>query len=160
MLTASSERFNCREMKITITDRRKIFAIQKEFSTLFPFLKLEFFAKAGKPGGSASPKPVKESSKTLGECRTIHNNGHITITPGMTVKNLEENFRDVYGLTVQILRKSGKAWLGTTVTDGWSLKEQNEQGAALSNNISQNNHLDRKSKRTSDTSKAKKYFIN
>jgi hypothetical protein len=150
-----------REMKITITDRRKIFAIQKEFSALFPFLKLEFFAKSSKPGGGASTKLVKEPSKTLGDCRTIHNTGELTITPNMTVKSLEQNFRDIYGLTVQVLRKSGKAWLETTVTDGWSLKEQNEQGAALSNNDSRDNTIEKKSRRTTNvTSNAKKYFLN
>ena len=29
-------------MKITLNDRRKIFAIQEEFNTIYPFLKLEF----------------------------------------------------------------------------------------------------------------------
>src|SRR3569832_2278256 len=127
-------------MKITITDRRKIFAIQKEFTTLFPYLKLEFFAKSNKPGRGSSTKLVKEPSKTLGECRTIHNNGTLTITPNMSVRNLEQNFHDIYGLTVQVLRKSGRAWLETTVTEEWSLKEQNEEGAALStSNIEENN---------------------
>ncbi|MEI8136014.1 MAG: hypothetical protein WCH21_01685 [Bacteroidota bacterium] len=75
---------------------------------------------------------MKHSSKTLGECRNIHSKGSITITPNMTVTDLEQNFADVYGLGVQVFRKSGRAWLETTVTDGWTLEEQNKQGAALS----------------------------
>jgi hypothetical protein len=134
-------------MKITITDRRKIFAIQKEFNSLFPYLKLEFFAKSCRPGGSSSQKTVKEPSKTLGECRTVHNNGILTITPNMSVKSLVQNFRDIYGLTIQVLRKSGKVWLETTVTDGWSLKEQNEEGEALSINESEEMIHNKKQKR-------------
>jgi len=62
----------------------------------------------------------------------VHNTGTITIAPGMTVNELEQNFKDVYGLSVQVFRKSGKVWLETTVTDGWSLEEQNRQGEDLS----------------------------
>ena len=119
-------------MKITINDHRKIFAIQEEFNNVFPYLKLEFFSKPHKSGGESAKKFVKHHSKTLGECRTIHSNGEITISPNMTVTELEQSFGDVYGLGVQVFRQSGKVWLETTVTDGWTLEEQNRQGEALS----------------------------
>ncbi len=119
-------------MQVIITDNRKIFAIQEEFSALFPYLKLEFFSKPHDVGAGSAKKLIKHNSKTLGECRTIHNKGKITITPNMTVSDLEQNFGDIYGLGVQVFRKSGRAWLETTVTDGWTLDEQNRQGEALS----------------------------
>jgi hypothetical protein len=119
-------------MKITINDHRKVFAIQEEFNAAFPYLKLEFFLKSNRSGGASSKKLLKHSSHTLGECRTIHNKGVITITPEMTVAELEQRFWEVYGLGIQVLRNSGKAWLETTVTDGWTLEEQNRQGEALS----------------------------
>jgi hypothetical protein len=119
-------------MKLAINDKRKIFAIQDEFNALFPYLKLEFFAKPHKPGGASAKKLMKSNSKTLGECRTIHSDGKITITAEMTVSDLEQSFSDVYGLGVQVFRQSGKVWLETTVTDHWTLDEQNRQGEALS----------------------------
>jgi hypothetical protein len=119
-------------MQITINDKRKIYAIQEEFNTLFPYLKIDFFAKPHKSGGGSSKKLVEQGSKTLGECRTVHKNGHVTITPNMTVSELEQHFTDAYGLSVQVFRQSGNIWLETTVTDGWTLEEQNSQGKALS----------------------------
>jgi hypothetical protein len=119
-------------MKITINDRRKIHAIQEEFTATFPYLKLEFFSKPHTAGGGTAKKLMKQSSKTLGECRTVHKSGSISITPQMTVTDLENNFRDVYGLGVQVFRKSGNLWLETTVTDSWTLEEQNRQGETLS----------------------------
>ena len=119
-------------MKITINDHRKILAIQEEFNAFFPYLKLEFFSKSPKSYGGSATKSIKQNCKTLGECRTIHNKGKITIASNMTVTDLEKSFSNVYGLSVQILRKSGKAWLETTVTNGWTLEEQNRQGEALS----------------------------
>ena len=120
-------------MKIVINDRRKISAIQNDFNEMFPYLRIEFFSKPHEVGGQSPKKLMKHPSMTLGECRTIHKSGVISITPRMTVYNLEQNFRDVYGLAVQVFRKSGKAWLETTVTDGWTLEEQNKQGESLSN---------------------------
>lgn len=119
-------------MKIDINDHRKLFAIQEDFSGMFPYLKLEFFSKPHKAGGASPKKLIKEPSKTIGECRVIHNKGTITITPQMTVEELEQSFGDVYGLSVQVFRKSGKVWLETTVTDSWTLEKQNNQGANLS----------------------------
>lgn len=122
------------DMNIIINDHRKIFAVQEEFNEVFPFLKLEFFAKPHKKG-AASAGSMVNSSRTLGECRVVHNKGNLTITPSMTVNDLEQSFRDVYGLKVQVYRKSGKAWLDTSVTKGWTLEEQNRQGKVLSDHL-------------------------
>jgi|ERR1051326_1727838 hypothetical protein len=119
-------------MKIIINDHRKIFAIQEEFQKIFLFLKIEFFSKPHKIGAPSSKKIMKHPSKTLGECRTIHNKGTITITSQMTVADLEQGFNDVYGLSVQVFRKSGKAWLETSITDRWTLEQQNKLGEELS----------------------------
>ena len=119
-------------MKIQINDHRKIFAIQEEFQKIFSFLKIEFFAKPHKVGAPSSKKLMKHSSKTLGECRSVHNKGTLTIVPQMTVAELEQNFADVYGLSVQVFRKSGNAWLETSVTDKWTLEQQNILGEELS----------------------------
>jgi hypothetical protein len=149
------------KMKIIITDRRKIFAIQREFSEMFPFLKLEFFAKPARINGASANKVLKEASKTLAECRTVHTSGILTITSGMTVRELEQHFRDIYGLTIQILRKSGRAWLGTKMTDNWSLKEQNEQGESLSRHVPAEAE-EKKIKKSGNpgATSSKKYFIN
>ena len=53
----------------------------------------------------------------------------------MTVANMQQSFSDVYGLEIQVFRKSGKAWLESTIPDGWTLEEQNRQGGALSKAI-------------------------
>jgi hypothetical protein len=119
-------------LKITISDDRKIQAIQNEFKKAFPFLSIEFFVKPHTKYGSSPHKFIKSHAKTLGECRTLHKKGHVEISPGMAVKTLEEMFQDNYGISILIFRKSGKTWLETTATDGWSLEKQNAEGKALS----------------------------
>ncbi len=118
-------------MKIAITDNRKIHQLQDEFNSSFPYLRIEFFSRTHKTGGGNSPRSLRAPDRTIGECRKIHRKGTLSINENMTVAELEQNFREMYGLNVQVFRKSGKVWLETTVTDGWTLAEQNSQGEAL-----------------------------
>jgi hypothetical protein len=125
-------------MKIRIKDDRKIDDIQEKFNEHFPYLKLEFFSKPHK-NGSPSPKSLmKRGDSTIGECRTVKKTGDMIILPQMTVTQLEQNFKDIYGLNVQVFRRSGNVWLETSVTDSWTLEEQNSQGQTLSEVIMYN----------------------
>lgn len=119
-------------MKITISQDRTFFDIQEEFSKVFPYLKIEFFKKKPKQGEQFEQKQVKYKSKTLAEYSTTAGNGNIIITPKMTVANLEKSFNNEYGLKIKVYRNSWRVWLEATVTDGWTLEEQNKQGEALS----------------------------
>lgn len=123
------------ETTITINDNRKISVLQEEFNTIFPYLKLEFFTKPHEFGKGSAKQYLNPNSKTLGECRTKHNKGEFTINSQTTVTDLEQGFREIFGLGVQVFRKSGKVWLETTITDGWTLEEQNRQGEALSKKV-------------------------
>lgn len=119
-------------MQITINDERSIFAIQQEFTSLFPYLKLEFFSKLHRAGRPTLLKFMEPNGKKLGAFRTEHNSGVIPITPEMTVSELEQLFGDQYGLGVQVFRKSGSVWLETVLTDNRTLGEQNNQGELFS----------------------------
>jgi len=114
-------------MKIAINNSRKIFAIQEEFSNMFPCLKLEFFAKPSRPGAAPSKKLVRHSSKTLQDCRAISREGTIDILPSMNISDLKENFRDIYGLSVEIFRKAENGANDTLVSDKLTLEEANKK---------------------------------
>ncbi len=119
-------------MRITINDSKKIITLQEAFNKQFPYLKIEFFSKPHTKGAGSPQKLMKSSSLTLGECRTVNKSGHVTIAATMTVSELEQEFQDNYGLSVQVFRKSGRSWLETTATDAWTLEKQNTEGEALS----------------------------
>lgn len=123
-------------MLIKIDDTNTFANIQQRFSSIFPFLKIEFFKK--KPpflGGVSIKQPITLLDKTLTESRTIITEGVITISPEMTINELEKKFNEIYGLSTQVLRQSGNVWLVTTVTDKWSLEEQNRQGEIITHQI-------------------------
>jgi hypothetical protein len=119
-------------MKITINDHRKIFAIQKAFCEMFPFLKLEFFTKSNTSGRASPKKNFINPNETIGQCRVVHSKGTLTILAHMTVSDLEQSFNDTFGLAVRVFRKSGKIWLEAAATDMWSLEKENEIGKEMS----------------------------
>jgi hypothetical protein len=118
-------------MILTIKDDRKISEVQESFNTSFPYLKLEFFKKMHGVKELSPLKGMIDSDKTIGQIRTIHSDGFITVTPKMTVAELEQEFGRIFGLSAQVFRKSGKMWIETTVTDKWTLEQQNSEGEAL-----------------------------
>lgn len=125
-------------MLIEINDNNTFNNIQQRFSSVFPFLRLEFFKKK-LPflGGLSVKQPITILDKTLTESRTIFKEGSITISPEMTISELEKCFNEIYGLSTQVLRQSGNIWLVTTVTDEWSLAEQNFQGEIITQQVNE-----------------------
>lgn len=114
-------------MKILISDTKQIRTIQKQFEAEFPHLRLEFFTKAHGRGESSAWDNQVDPHKTLGEFRHTHQTDKIEIVPDMTVAALEETFQKNFGLSVQVFRHSGDAWLETTTTDSWTLERQERE---------------------------------
>ena len=112
-----------------IKDNRKIIEIQQEFHEKFPYLKIEFYKKSHEAGEGNPDKEKLDPYKTIGEVRTKHESGELSIHGNVKVETLEQRFEDDYGLHVQVYRKSNDVWLQTTATDSWTLSEQNERGA-------------------------------
>ena len=50
------------------------------------------------------------------------------VSDNMKVSELEVLLQYEFGLPAQVLRKSGNLWMETTMTDHWSLRQQNDRG--------------------------------
>lgn len=131
----SSSKTNGLSFQIEIVDDRTIASVQSEFHAQFPYLKIEFFKAPHKIGEASAKNLIYSSSRFIRECRVNRNSSSINISESMTVNELEETFSSQFGLSVQVFRKSGNVWLETSATDGWSLKQQNDEGAELSNQM-------------------------
>jgi hypothetical protein len=113
---------------MTISDERTLAEVQREFHEKFPFLKLAFYSTPHKTGEGSQNKALINETKTIGEVRTVHNTGDLSINGHLKVSTLEQQFAEVYGLNVQVFRKSGSIWLQTITTDDWTLSAQNKKG--------------------------------
>lgn len=119
-------------MTINISEKLQLNDVQKEFNALFPYLKIEFFKKSH---GIDKPSPAQKMlthSIAINEARTSRQEGFLELWPEMTVAELEQSFWTKYGLSVQVFRKSGNLWLETTMTDKWTLSQQNIHGLEIS----------------------------
>ena len=105
---------------------RLVGELQEDFNSAFPFLKIEFYKKSGNVVRHSIGKSV-----TLAKAGLVREDT-LTIDDTMSVGELEQIFRDQFGVYVQVSRKSGSLWLETTMTDKWTLKQQNEHGRELS----------------------------
>jgi hypothetical protein len=119
-------------IKIVVDQDKKIDAIQEEFNSLFPYLKLEFYLSPSKPNRPL--RYIKNKSKAISKFKIEPGKRNFNITSDITAAEIHKSFMDIYGLGVQLFRKSGKAWLEATLTDSWTLAEQNGQGEELSRN--------------------------
>lgn len=116
-----------------ISHNRSISEVQQDFNRQYPFLKIEFYQSNGSSTGSSKRKHLTDSLPIAKAGLT--RSGNIQLDDLMTVGQLETIFRTEFGLSAQVSRKSGVLWLETTMTDGWTLRQQNEHGKELSEPI-------------------------
>ncbi len=116
-------------MLLEINDTKTIGEIVHEFSARYPLLKIEFFKNKHNEGAGSKPSELIHHSKKIGEVGKKATSGSLLIKEEMLVTELEILFWDVFGLSVQVFRKSGNVWIETTTTDRWTLKKQNENAA-------------------------------
>ncbi len=104
--------------------------IQSEFSAAYPFLKIDMYKPSGR--GQFEGGRLKLGYSTLLGAAGILEEGELLIFDSMPVGQLEKAFLEKFGVLVQVSRKSGSVWLETTMTDRWTLKQQNDHGRELS----------------------------
>jgi hypothetical protein len=116
---------------MTISDQKKLKDIQRAFNELFPYLKLAFYSGHHQVAEGSPATAELDEEKTIGEVRSVAaQGGELLISGNLTVSELEQLFDKKYGLNVQVFRRSGKLWMQTTATDGWTLAEQNRKGGS------------------------------
>ncbi len=106
--------------------------IQNQFNSFYPFLKIEF-SKSNNTGIGKSPRMegafrIKDLTKTSSITR-------LNIDKSRTVQQLANDCMHTLGLLVKVLRKSGNVWNVISVTDNWTLENQNDAGRFISSEM-------------------------
>jgi len=107
--------------------------IQHQFNLLYPFLKIEFLKqngfKTGKIFKLAATHRIIDTSNTYASCI-------LNIDKNRTVAQIANDCLQQLGLSVQVLRKSGNVWNLISITDGWTLENQNNAAQFISSEMS------------------------
>ena len=125
-------------MNLRIAPNRLISDLQKDFNNAFPFLKLEFFRNRNQQIPVFTFQQILPYNNRIAEGQAAITDGDIEVNPDMRVKELEKIFQDQFSLAVQVFRRSGNLWLETTMTDNWTLRQQNEHGREISTDSKKN----------------------
>ena len=86
---------------------------------------------------SATPKTLHKGliTRSLLKFGDLNSNlpaGMVDLSDATTVTEVEDIFRNRFGINVQVLRKSGNIWMEASMTGNWSLAQQNEHGREIS----------------------------
>ncbi len=119
-------------MQLLINGERLVREVQQDFSRIYPYLKIEFFRMNGlnKDLALKQNQIRHDQQLRLAKGREFHK-GDLVIEDTMSVQDLEKAFMSKFGLLTQVFRRSGNIWLETSVTDSWSLKQQNDLGMEI-----------------------------
>ncbi len=113
---------------MNINRKHRIEDIQKEFSKLFPGLKLAFYKHMHEDHQGSPKSDQYDPDLSISSIQKVAKDGEINIKPSLTIAELENAFEEKLGLHVQVFRRSNRIWLQTSVTDDWTLEKQNSKG--------------------------------
>ena len=99
-----------------------------QFSSVFPYLKLEIYCKGHVETEGSRTEDLINQNTVLIDINPDLSEKTFYIDPIMSVSDFEMMMKDKFCLHVQVFRKSNTIWLQTTTTDNWTLKKQNEKG--------------------------------
>lgn len=130
-------------MRLHILPNRLVSDIQEQFNEEFPFLDLVFFRKGTASRSDKKSKLVPGNWK-IADIQLKPIEGIMDINGALKVKELEQRLKDEFTLSTEVLRKSGNLWLETTMTDNWTLDQQNNHGREISTTVTaKSNDLNR-----------------
>ena len=119
-------------MRLSIYGERLITDVQNQFASVYPFLKIEFFKNVDFSQSLYPRQRQMAHNLQLKDAWTSKKGeGELFIEDVMTVNDLESSFRNQFGLAAQVFRRSGNIWLETSITNGWTLKQQNDHGREI-----------------------------
>lgn len=111
-------------MLLGINDHKTISELQDKFNECFPHLKIEFYDKRHKIK-QASPESQRiTEDKLIGDIRKKHNTGIMEIKSWDKTGDIEQQFKEAYGLFVQIFRQEDGRWIQSAKSDALTLAEQ------------------------------------
>jgi hypothetical protein len=118
---------------LTTHGKKKLSTLMKEFNELYPYLCINFFPpeeeEKRKRGETIHQMDI---NKTLSEVRTKKGSGEITFNGNKKVATIEREFKEIYGVYVEICyySKEGKGHYTSGSDDQKTLSELNNEKAA------------------------------
>ena len=118
-------------MTLQIDDSKTIRDLQERFSLSFPGFRIELCNKPHHWEELCEEGHFLSSMRSLGSVRKNHHPGVLEIRSSQKIGEIEERFRNLFGLNVQIFFKSNGKWIQTVISDNLTIADVKKQTAAM-----------------------------
>ncbi len=115
--------------KMCVAKEISLKSIQQKFNQYYPFLKIEFFKIPKETGGKMqlmSDDELRKKKNGLPQNITIDFNNN------KKVHEIETELKNLFGFPAQMFRRLGNVWVETSLTQDWTVEEQNTAGKQIS----------------------------
>lgn len=123
-------------MKIVIENGSLVYDVEKLFSNHYPYLKIELYRKPFNDNYFVVKKELLPPGLHLLQFLKKKGKTVINIDNNITVTELEDQFACI-GINLEIFRKSGNVWVETSLTNNWTLQQQNKEGEEISRHFNE-----------------------
>jgi len=123
-------------MNLNIENMMLVEDVKKLFTNLYPFLKIELYKSLNEAKQNHIKKEPLPSNFILSKCLNNPESIAINWSNDITVEQLETQFEKI-GLSAEIFRRSGNVWVETSLTDNWTLQQQNEEAEEINKHFSE-----------------------
>ena len=112
-------------MLLYISDHKTVEELQDRFNDCFPNLRIEFYSEAD----DAKEKDFKKSNlvksyERIGDIRIKSYTGVLDIKSWDKTSQIKKEFKEVFGLNIQLFRLYKDQWIPATYSDELTLKQQ------------------------------------
>ncbi|MEQ8363513.1 MAG: hypothetical protein RIF39_13625 [Cyclobacteriaceae bacterium] len=113
---------------LKIDEGKSVSGFQKDFTTLFPFLKIEFFKTQNSTLDSKHHKTYTLLAPNFPLDKTTVS---LELSATTSVAQLKALILEKTGISCLVYRKSGSMWIETSLTEDWSLERQNHEAELM-----------------------------
>jgi hypothetical protein len=110
-------------MLLRIDDHMYVSNLQERFNDCFPYLKLEFYNTRNKGQGTSKADSLVDLKTLVSSIRTKYGPGLMDIKSWNKTGEVEQNFKNIYGLDVQLFYLRGADWIQASREDELTLQQ-------------------------------------
>jgi hypothetical protein len=110
-------------MLLHIDDNKTIADLQDKFEQCYPGLKIEFYSKGHNWKEATPSKYLLDNETRIGNIKKVNSSNIFEIKSWFKAGKVEQDFKELFGLHVQVFRLKNDKWVQTTKSDEKTLAQ-------------------------------------
>jgi hypothetical protein len=123
-------------MKLPIERGTSVKDVKHVFTNYYPYLKIEFYKMLADGEQNKTKREALPLNFILGNLLKNADKILLDLDKDISVSALETQFSNIR-LDAEVFRRSGNVWVETSLTDNWTLQQQNEEAEEISKHFNE-----------------------